>query len=58
MDKEKSVHMHSSLESGRKITKWQDMKKEHQDLYLSIKRKYNDFNIAEKVKEYDEKHGR
>ena len=58
LDKDKCVHMHSSLESGRRITKWQDMKKEYRDLYLSIKQKYNDLNIADKVKEYNKKHGR
>jgi len=57
-EKDGDVHIHSSLESGRTKIKWDDMKKEYRDLYLSIKQKYQEFNISEKVKEYNNKHGR
>lgn len=57
-DSIKKVHMHSSLESGRKVTYWDKMPKKYQNLYNSIKQKYNDFNIKQKAMEYNRKHGR
>lgn len=57
-DSIKKVHMHSSLESGRTVTYWDKMSKKYQNLYNSIKQKYNDFNIKQKAMEYNRKHGR
>lgn len=49
--------MHSSLETGRQITYWDDMSQKYRDLYNSIKQKYKDYGIKEKAKEYNKKHG-
>lgn len=54
----KQVHIHSSFEKGRKITYWDDMDKKHQELYLTIKKKYEEYDILNKSKEFNEKHGR
>ena len=50
LDKRKEVHMHSSIETGRKIIYWDDMPKKYQDLYLSIKQKYTEFDIFKKLR--------
>lgn len=52
------VHMHSSLETGRKETYWNDMPKKYRDLYRSIKQKYNDYDILNKVKGFNARYGR
>lgn len=56
-DRRQEVHMHSSLETGRQITYWDDMSQKYRDLYNSIKQKYKDYGIKEKAKEYNQKHG-
>lgn len=57
-DKIQQVHMHSSLETGRKITYWNKMPQKYKDLYNSIKQKYEEYGINEKAKEYNKNHGR
>lgn len=54
----KQVHSHSSFETGRKATYWGDMSKEQKALYASIKNKMNEFNILQKVKEFNKKYGK
>lgn len=57
-DKIKEVHMHTGIDSGRQITYWKDMEPKYRDLYTSIKQKYNQFYIVDKVKEFNKKYGR
>lgn len=57
-DKIQDVHMHSSLESGRKITHWDKMPQKYKDLYYTVKRQYKEFDIKGKAKEYNKRHGR
>ena len=57
-DKIKEVHVHSSIETGRKITYWNDMPHEQKELYHSIKNKINEYGILEKVKEFNKKYGK
>ena len=57
-DRIQQVHMHSSLETGRQITYWDEMPQKYKDLYNSVKQKYKDYNIDKKVREYNKKHGR
>ncbi len=52
------VHLHSSIESGRKIKYWNDMPKKYQDLYRLVKKKYCDYDILNKAKGYNVKNGR
>ena len=52
------VHMHSSLKSGRKITYWNEMPTKCKNLYIKVKQKYREFDILNKAKEYNYKHGR
>ena len=52
------VHMHSSIETGRKRTYWNDMPKQYKDLYRSIKQKYQEYDILNKAKGFNAKYGR
>ncbi len=57
-DKIQDVHMRSSLELGRQITHRDKMLQKYKDLYNTIKRQYKEFDIKNKVEEYNKKHGR
>lgn len=50
--------MHSSIETGRKRTYWNDMPKQYKDLYRSIKQKYQEYDILNKAKGFNAKYGR
>ena len=50
------VHMH--MGPNRTKINWNDMPKKYQDLYLSVKQKYKDYDILNKVKGYNAKYGR
>ena len=52
-----SVHEHGSFRNNRKITYWNNMSIDHQNLYKTIKRKYVEFDILNKVKEWNRYHG-
>lgn len=57
-DKIQDVHMHSSLDTGRQVTHWDKMPQKYKDLYNTVKRQYKEFDIENKAKEYNKKHGR
>lgn len=57
-EKNPVVHMHLPFEQGRRIIRWENMPKKYKDLYNSVKKKYKDYDILNKVKGYNAKYGR
>ena len=51
-----TVHMH--IGPNRTKVNWEDMPQKYKSLYNSVKRKYEKYDILNKVKGYNAKHGR